>query len=192
MKSWTFPKHLFLRTSANSYFWQCCPNTTETALRRKSAGAMLAQTTYRSSHWRCSVKKCVLRICTIHYSQENTCVGVFKKETLVQMFSCEFCKISKNAFSYRKPPVACFCLGQHCIRKLPMECWPMAKVQRLWEDNVYNVVSTMLEQHCIRTLFSQWCSNTSETTLHKKYWLKAQRYTFAGKSVVLNMSGGLF
>ena len=29
-----------------------------------------------------------------------------KKETLAQVFSCEFCKISKNTFSYRTPPVA--------------------------------------------------------------------------------------
>ena len=28
------------------------------------------------------------------------------KKTLVQVFSCEFCKISKNTFSYRTPPVA--------------------------------------------------------------------------------------
>ena len=31
-----------------------------------------------------------------------------KKETLAQVFSCEFCKISKNIFSYRIPPVAAF------------------------------------------------------------------------------------
>ena len=29
-----------------------------------------------------------------------------KKETLAQVFSCEFCKIFKNTFSYRAPPVA--------------------------------------------------------------------------------------
>ena len=29
-----------------------------------------------------------------------------KKETLVQLFSCEFCEISKNTFFYRTPPVA--------------------------------------------------------------------------------------
>ena len=29
-----------------------------------------------------------------------------KKETLAQVFSCEFCKIFKNTFSYRTPPVA--------------------------------------------------------------------------------------
>ena len=30
----------------------------------------------------------------------------FKKETLAQVFSCEFYEISKNIFSYRTPPVA--------------------------------------------------------------------------------------
>ena len=29
-----------------------------------------------------------------------------KKETLAQVFSCEFCELSKNTFSYRTPPVA--------------------------------------------------------------------------------------
>ena len=29
-----------------------------------------------------------------------------KKETLAQAFSCEICKISKNAFSYRPHPFA--------------------------------------------------------------------------------------
>ena len=47
-------------------------------------------------------------------SQENICVRVYflnkvanfiKKETLAQVFSCEFWEISKNAFSYRIPLV---------------------------------------------------------------------------------------
>ena len=64
----------------------------------------------RSSHRRCSVRKDVfLEISQI--SQENTCVRVsfliklqaaacnfIKKETLAQVFSCEFCEISKNTF----------------------------------------------------------------------------------------------
>ena len=29
-----------------------------------------------------------------------------KKETLVQVFSCEFCDISKNTYSHRTPPMA--------------------------------------------------------------------------------------
>ena len=28
------------------------------------------------------------------------------EETLAQMFSCEFCEISKNTYFYRRPPVA--------------------------------------------------------------------------------------
>ena len=31
-----------------------------------------------------------------------------KKETLAQMLSCDFCKIFKNTFFYRTPPVAAF------------------------------------------------------------------------------------
>ena len=61
---------------------------------------------------RCSVKKVFLEIS--QNSQENTCVrdsflnkvaglrpkacNFIKKETLAQVFSCEFCKISKSNF----------------------------------------------------------------------------------------------
>ena len=48
----------------------------------------------RSSHRRCSVKKVRPEACN------------FKKETLAQVFSFEFCEISKNTISYRRPPVA--------------------------------------------------------------------------------------
>ena len=40
-------------------------------------------------------------------------------------------------------------------------------------------------------LFSQCCPNASETTLHKKCWLKARRYAFTGNPAVSNMSGSL-
>ena len=62
---------------------------------------------------RCSVKKVLLKIS--QNSQENSCARVsflnfiknfIKKETLVQVFSCEFCKFSKNTFSYITPPLA--------------------------------------------------------------------------------------
>ena len=43
-------------------------------------------------------------------SQENTClffnkVAGLRPETLAQVFSYEFCEISKNTFSYRTRPV---------------------------------------------------------------------------------------
>ena len=50
---------------------------------------------------RCSVKKVFLEISLD--SQENSCARVLFLETLAQVFSCEFCEISKNNLSYRTP-----------------------------------------------------------------------------------------
>ena len=60
----------------------------------------------RSIHQRCSVRKGVLEI--LQNSQENTCArfsfliklqaSSLRLQTLTQMFSCEFCEISKNTF----------------------------------------------------------------------------------------------
>ena len=64
---------------------------------------------YRSSHQGCSVRKVFLEI--LQNSKEKTCARVsflinfIKKKILAQVFSCEFCEISKNTFSYRAPPV---------------------------------------------------------------------------------------
>ena len=65
----------------------------------------------------CSVKKVFFEIS--QNSQENSCAKVsfliklhalacnfIKKETLAQVFSCEFSEISKNTFCYRTPLVA--------------------------------------------------------------------------------------
>ena len=52
----------------------------------------------------CSIKKVFLEI--LQNSQENTCTRASKKETLVQVFSCECCEISKTTFSYRTSPAA--------------------------------------------------------------------------------------
>ena len=45
-----------------------------------------------------------LEICKIH--RKTPVPEFFNKETLVQVFFCEFCEISKNTFSYRIPRVA--------------------------------------------------------------------------------------
>ena len=73
----------------------------------------------------CSVKKVFLEI--LQNSQESTCARVpffdkiagqacnfIKKEILAQVFSCEFCEISKKTFSYRTPPVAVFVHKSKC------------------------------------------------------------------------------
>ena len=66
---------------------------------------------------KCSVNKVFLKIA--QNSQENACAKIssliklqasecnfIKKETLAQVFSCRFYKISKNTFSYRTYRVA--------------------------------------------------------------------------------------
>ena len=45
-------------------------------------------------------------LCENPYFNKVQASNVIKIETLELVFSCEFCKISKNAFSYRKPLVA--------------------------------------------------------------------------------------
>ena len=62
---------------------------------------------YRSSHQRCSLRKGVLRNFA-KFTGKHLCQSLFfnkvagaacnfiKKETLTQVFSCEFCEISKN------------------------------------------------------------------------------------------------
>ena len=57
---------------------------------------------FRSSHQRCSIKKVFLEISQI--SQENTCARVSfliklrASGNLINLFSCEFCEISKSTF----------------------------------------------------------------------------------------------
>ena len=45
------------------------------------------------------------RVSFLKKLQAGDC-NFIKKETLAQMFSCEFCDISKNTFLHRTPPVA--------------------------------------------------------------------------------------
>ena len=82
---------------------------------------------YRSSHWRCSVKKVFLERC-LQNSHENTCVTDSilvklltkgsKKETLAQVFSFEFSKISKNIFftEHLQTTVSTFSLSEAASR----------------------------------------------------------------------------
>ena len=56
---------------------------------------------------RCSVKKVFLEI------SQNAC-SFIKKETLIQVFFCEFCEISKRTYSYRAPPVTA---SENCVFK---------------------------------------------------------------------------
>ena len=67
---------------------------------------------YRSSHPEVFCKKGVLRNfakLTGEHLCQSLCTGLackfINKEALAEMFSCEFCEVSKNSFSLRTPPV---------------------------------------------------------------------------------------
>ena len=70
---------------------------------------------------RCSVKKVFLEI-----SQNSQACNLIKKETLAQVFSCEFCEISKNTFSYRISLVAASGVKyeKHFIHVISQLGWP--------------------------------------------------------------------
>ena len=114
--------------------------------------------------------------------------------TLHKKITCEMLVHSLQTTLHRKVILnfVGIYLGQHCIRKCPC-----LRDNSYEENNLYNVVSTMPGQHCIRILSSQFCPNRSaETTLHKKITCallaRAHRYTFTGKPAVSNMFGSLF
>ena len=62
-----------------------------------------------SSHWRCPVRKDDLTNFAkftrkyLHQCCNAQACNFVKKETLAQVFSCEFCQICKNNFFYRIP-----------------------------------------------------------------------------------------
>ena len=55
--------------------------------------------------WQNSLKNTSAGVSFLIKLQALAC-NFIKKETLVQVFSCEFCEISENVFSYRTPPLA--------------------------------------------------------------------------------------
>ena len=66
---------------------------------------------FRNNLQRCSVKNS-------QNSQESTCAcNFFNKETLAQVFSCEFCGISKNILSLKNTSGGCLCTLRKSISK---------------------------------------------------------------------------
>ena len=74
---------------------------------------------FRSSRPEVFCKKGVLRNFA-KFTGKHLLQALIKKETLAQLFSCEFCKISKNTLFYRAPPVVAsqFTLCLMLIQKL--------------------------------------------------------------------------
>ena len=49
----------------------------------------------------------------VFYKKGVAGLQLIKKETLAQVFSCDFCEISKSTFFYRTPLVAASDMTQH-------------------------------------------------------------------------------
>ena len=74
----------------------------------------------------------------------NMVAGFIKIETLAQVFPCEFCKISKNTFSYRTPPVAAFVLMKKCLLNFAWHHVILKKNENLLKSN--KPVSVRIQQ----------------------------------------------
>ena len=82
----------------------------------------------------CSVKKVFLE--TLQNSHETPALeslfseaeacNFIKKETLVQVFSCEFCEFAKNTFSFRTPPMDAF------VMRFDFEAGEILPSKRKW------------------------------------------------------------
>ena len=98
----------------------------------------------RSSRPKVFRKKGVLRNFT-KFTGKHLCQSLFfnkliKKETLAQVFFCEFCEISKNTFFYRTYPVAAstFDYLVCCISEILWSIsFPIRKKTSKWQVSLY-------------------------------------------------------
>ena len=82
---------------------------------------------------------------------------LLEKETLAQVFSCEFCEISKNTFSYRTPPVVA------SVASIDLRIWNVVTVTKKSLDSVFNL------------LLSLWANNVLfHIQFRIKVWLSSR------------------
>ena len=77
-------------------------------------------------------------------SMNSQACNFIKKETLAQTFSCKFCDISKNTFSYRTPGWLLLVMVISCSPKL-MSSSPMQKSRKPSKSKVHLPLQKRLE-----------------------------------------------
>ena len=109
-------------------------------------------------------------------SQENTYARVpeacnfVKKETLAQVFSCEFCEISKNIFSHRTPLVAAsVLLISRFQNKAKILLLKLSKLILLF-DFILNTLFPNLSGSIFLLRSSNWTFITRFLCVHKSTW----------------------
>ena len=90
------------------------------------------------------LKKGVLRNLA-KFTGKHLCQSLIEKETLAQVFSCGFFKISKNIFSYRTPPVAASDGIMHLV--------PLIKIRKDQEINIESMSTELIRKPYNKTCF---------------------------------------
>ena len=84
---------------------------------------------------RCSAKKSLFLI-------KLLACNFIEKESLAQLFSCEFCEISKNTFPYRTPPAAAS--GNYMMKRL--RCTLQERLDFLTSKHIKNNFSNFFRK----------------------------------------------
>ena len=95
------------------------------------------------------------------------------KKFLAQVFSCEFCGISKNTFSYRTPLVAA---SEHSLRMF------LINKKIVFTEKRYRVKFSSIKKHLL--LIKQKQKNSK---IPKRIWMKSCSKTRSDKSTYANI-----
>ena len=107
---------------------------------------------YKVFLWFISFTEAVVQRCSV---KKVFACNFIKKETLTQAFSCEFCEISNNTFSYRTPLVAA---SGHALR-----AFPTVMLLSSLKRSVLEEVCILLDFHNNSTMLIQKFKNKTYT-----------------------------
>ena len=92
--------------------------------------------------------------------------NLIKKETLVQVFSCESCEISKDTFFHKAPLVAASKAVRHCLSMLTqiVRCYKnhFGVVQARGESNLFYQTNGEKKQNAVLALKSRSTLSTND------------------------------
>ena len=95
--------------------------------------------------YECDIAEAVAQMCSVKKAPQAC--NFIKKETLAQVFSCEFCEISKNTFFYRTPLVAASDIASYAHDNTLHAC----------DSNLYTVLSKL--ENCTHSMFTWFKEN---------------------------------
>ena len=85
------------------------------------------------------------------FCEKGAACNFIKKETLAQVFSCEFCKISKNTFFLQNTSGGCFCSTLQFILKSRNYCVLFTSIFLILIKFLYYKFNTFLPNQLVDT-----------------------------------------